>query len=277
MSKRSKLKEQLYRIIFESDTRNGKTFDLVLLVLIVLSIVLVMLESVESIKSRTGNWLLMLEWIITILFTAEYLLRIYVSPKVRSYVFSLMGIIDLLAILPTYLAFGVASAHTLIIVRAFRLLRVFRILKLYHVLRAGNMLVLALRKSALKIFIFMLFVLIMVVLLGTIMYVIEGGENGFTNIPVSIYWAIITLTTVGYGDIVPVSALGKFVSSFIMLLGYSIIAIPTGIVSVEMSRTFNNSDQPKNSCPSCMEENHLPKSRYCHRCGTALNPKQSGH
>lgn len=274
MAKRSKFKEQLYRIIFESDTRSGKTFDLVLLVLIVLSIVLVMLESVESINSRTGNWLLILEWVITLLFTMEYLLRIYVSPKVRSYVFSFMGIIDLLAILPTYLAFGVASAHALIIVRAFRLLRVFRILKLYHVLRAGNMLVLALRKSALKIFIFMLFVLIMVVLLGTIMYVIEGGENGFSNIPVSIYWAIITLTTVGYGDIVPVSALGKFVSSFIMLLGYSIIAIPTGIVSVEMSRTFISSDQPKRSCPACKEEDHLPQSLYCHKCGTALNPKQ---
>jgi voltage-gated potassium channel len=269
--KKHSLKADIYRVIFESDTKSGKTFDIVLLIMILLSIALVMLESISSIKEQTGKLLYFSEWIITILFTIEYGLRIYSSPKPSAYIFSFMGIIDLLAIIPTYLAFGIPGLQSLIIIRSFRLLRIFRILKLYHIMRAGHMLLLALRNSALKIFIFMLFIMILVILLGGIMYVIEGGENGFTNIPVSIYWAVITLTTVGYGDIVPVTALGKFVSAFIMLLGYSIIAIPTGIVSVEMSRTFN-ADLPQSiKCSNCGENNHLNNSVYCHKCGEKIS------
>jgi voltage-gated potassium channel len=273
MSKRNKLQEQLYRIIFEADTKSGKAFDIVLLFLILLSIVLVMLESINEVRNQAGNILHILEWAITLLFTVEYLLRIYSSPKPHAYIFSFMGIIDLLAILPTYLAFGIDGAHALIIIRAFRLLRVFRIFKLYHVMRAGHLLLLAVRNSALKIFIFMLFVVILVILLGSFMYVIEGGKNGFYSIPISIYWAVITITTVGYGDIVPVTALGKFVASFIMLLGYSIIAIPTGIMSVEMARTFREQDNnhEKIKCPNCNAPIGTLHANFCPSCGEKLN------
>lgn len=264
------LKEKIYQIIFESDTNNGKAFDIALLIMILISIALVMLESISSVKAQSGQMLYFAEWLITILFTIEYILRIYSSPKPTTYIFSFMGIIDLLAIVPTYLAFGLPGIQSLIIIRSFRLLRVFRIFKLYHVMRAGHMLLLAVRRSALKIFIFMLFILILVILLGGIMYVIEGGENGFVNIPVSIYWAVITLTTVGYGDIVPVTNLGKFVSAFIMLLGYSIIAIPTGIVSVEMSRTFNETSDNEKKCPHCNEPKHAEGANFCRICGTQL-------
>ncbi|WP_026473879.1 ion transporter [Alkaliflexus imshenetskii] len=266
----SNLKERIYRIIFESDTRHGKLFDVALLILISLSIVIVMLESVESIERIAGKQLDAAEWFITVLFTIEYLLRIISSPKPTKYIFSFLGIIDFLAIIPTYIAFTFPDAQTFVVIRAIRLLRVYRILKLYHFIRAGNLLMLAIRRSARKVSIFMLFIAILVIMLGSIMYMIEGGENGFYSIPLSIYWAIITLTTVGYGDIVPLTSLGKFVASFIMLLGYSFIAIPTGIVSVEMSRTFNEATDENKKCDKCGESHHAPEASFCRICGAKL-------
>jgi voltage-gated potassium channel len=266
-------KQKTYEIIFKSDTPWGKRFDIILLSVILISIVLVMIESVPSYQSLYGRPLRIGEWIITILFTIEYILRIVSSPKPLKYLFSFLGIIDFLAVIPTYLGLIVPDAQALAVIRAIRLLRIYRILRLYHFIRAGNLLILSLQRSARKILIFMMFVVILVILLGSIMYVVEGGENGFYSIPISIYWAVITLTTVGYGDIVPVTDLGKFISIFIMLLGYSIIAIPTGIVSVEMSNTFNQPPDEPQKCPQCGEPNHAPGANFCRVCGARLNEK----
>lgn len=266
-------KHKLYVIIFRSDTFAGRLFDEILLGLIVFSIGVVMLESVNEIRSQYGSWLLGLEWGLTLLFTLEYLLRIYCSPKRMGYVFSFLGIIDLLAILPTLLSAFFPLGQTLLMVRAIRLLRIYRILKLYHFVREGNRLILALKNSFRKILIFMFFVLILVLLLGSIMYVVEGGKNGFYSIPLSIYWAVITLTTVGYGDIVPVTGLGKFIATFIMLLGYSIIAIPTGLVSVELTRTVMHVRKSV-VCQQCQERVHDHDARFCKRCGAVL-PEQT--
>ncbi|GAO28008.1 ion transporter [Geofilum rubicundum] len=265
------LREKIYQIIFEADTPAGKRFDIALLVVIVISIALVMLESIPSVKQIYGKELLSAEWLITILFTVEYLLRIFSSPKPAKYIFSFLGIIDLLAIIPTFLSLLAPDAQALVVIRAIRLLRIYRILKLYHFIRASNLLVLALQRSARKILIFMMFIAILVVMLGSIMYVVEGAQNGFYSIPLSIYWAIITLTTVGYGDIVPLTDLGKFIASFIMLLGYSILAIPTGIVTVEMSRTFNESTDKHKTCNNCGEPHHTPEANYCRICGEKLS------
>lgn len=271
METRPSLRQRIYRIIFEADTPAGKRFDIVLLVLIVLSIALVMIESVPRIHARFGFELEAGEWFITLLFSAEYLLRIYCSPKPRKYIFSFLGIVDLLAILPTYFSLMAPDAQALIVIRAVRLLRIYRILKLYHFVRAGNLLVLALHRSARKILIFMMFIVILVTMLGSLMYVIEHGQNGFYSIPLSIYWAVITLTTVGYGDIVPLTDLGKFIASFIMILGYSILAIPTGIVSVEMSRTFNEATDEEKKCTHCGEPRHAPEANFCRICGKKLS------
>jgi voltage-gated potassium channel len=266
-------RKKTYEIIFKADTPWGKRFDIILLSVILISIVLVMIESVPSYQSLYGQPLRQGEWIITILFTIEYILRIVSSPKPLKYLFSFLGIIDFLAVIPTYLGLIVPDAQALAVIRAIRLLRIYRILRLYHFIRAGNLLILSLQRSARKILIFMMFVVILVILLGSIMYVVEGGKNGFYSIPMSIYWAVITLTTVGYGDIVPVTDLGKFISVFIMLLGYSIIAIPTGIVSVEMSNTFNQPPDEPQKCPQCGESNHAPGANFCRICGARLNEK----
>lgn len=266
-------RQKTYEIIFKADTPWGKRFDIILLSVILISIVLVMIESVPSYQSLYGQPLRQGEWIITILFTIEYILRIVSSPKPLKYLFSFLGIIDFLAVIPTYLGLIVPDAQALAVIRAIRLLRIYRILRLYHFIRAGRLLILSLQRSARKILIFMMFVVILVILLGSIMYVVEGGENGFYSIPLSIYWAVITLTTVGYGDIVPVTALGKFISIFIMLLGYSIIAIPTGIVSVEMSNTFNRPPDEPQKCPQCGEANHAPGANFCRVCGARLKEK----
>jgi voltage-gated potassium channel len=263
-------KEKTYQIIFESDTYYGKLFDMVLLVLILLSILSVMLESISSVRDRYYNIINQAEWVFTVIFSVEYILRIISSPNPRKYLFSFLGIVDFLAIIPTYLSIIAPEIQPLIVIRAIRLLRIYRILKLSRFLLAGNLLVLALRRSLRKILIFMLFILIVVVMLGSIVYVVEGGRSGFNSIPLSIYWAIITITTVGYGDIVPATDLGKFIASFIMLLGYSIIAIPTGIVSVEMSRSLDTkSDGPK-ICKHCNETNHSTDAIFCRICGSRL-------
>lgn len=264
-------KEKTWEVIFKADTYWGKIFDETLLVFILLSILAVLFESIASVREQYGKILNGVEWFFTLCFTIEYLIRILVSPEPKKYVFSFLGIIDFLAIIPTYIAFGFPGAQTFIVLRAIRLLRIYRILKLYHFVRAGNLLVLAVFKSLRKISIFMIFILILVTLLGSIMYVVEGGQNGFVSIPISIYWAVITLTTVGYGDIVPITALGKFIATFIMLLGYSIIAIPTGIVSVEMSRSVTRKDDKTRFCKYCDEPSHAIDSNFCRICGSRLD------
>jgi voltage-gated potassium channel len=262
-------KQKLYEIIFKSDTFYGKLFDEILLILILFSIFFVMLESIIEIRERYTTLFHYGEWTLTILFLIEYIFRIISSPQPIRYVVSFFGIIDALAILPTFLSVIIPGLQPLIVIRALRLLRVYRILKLTRFIREGHTLVLALRRSSRKILIFMGFILVLVFLLGSIMYVVEGAENGFNNIPLGIYWAVITLTTVGYGDIVPVTALGKFIATFIMLLGYSIIAIPTGIVTSEL-RSSKGEKSEKTDCKSCGETNHLVDSNYCKNCGQPL-------
>lgn len=262
-------KRNLYEIIFKADTYYGKLFDELLLVLILISVGIVMLESIAEVRVSYGNYLLAAEWILTILFLAEYIIRIICSPEPRKYVVSFFGVVDLLAILPTFIALLVPAVQPLIVIRALRLLRVYRILKLYHYIHEGNILLIALRNSLHKIFIFMAFILVLVLLLGSIMYVVEGADNGFNSIPLSIYWAVITLTTVGYGDIVPSTDLGKFISTFIMLLGYSIIAIPTGIVSAEITRRRGTEIKTR-ICSNCEESEHQADAKYCKTCGKEL-------
>ncbi|MEN8775825.1 MAG: ion transporter [Polaribacter sp.] len=264
-------KNKLHEIIYEADTTQGKLFDVILLVAILTSIILVMLESVQSIDIKYHNTLYFGEWIITILFSIEYLLRIIAIRKPRKYIFSFFGMVDFLSTIPFYLSLFFAGSQGLIALRALRLLRVFRILKLARYIGASNKLILALKASKAKIAVFLFFVLIVCIILGTVMYMIEGQENGFTNIPKSIYWAIVTLTTVGFGDIAPQTPLGQLISSIIMILGYSIIAIPTGIVSSEISKTSETLDTNTQSCPNCLKEKHAKNAIYCYHCGSTLN------
>lgn len=262
--------KKVYEIIFESDTFWGKIFDELLLLMIMLSILVVMLESMSEMRMRFGSFLSRAEWFFTIIFTIEYILRIISSPDPKKYIFSFLGIVDFLSIIPTYIAITFPEAQPLIVIRAIRLLRIYRILKLYRFVRAGNLLLLAIRNSIRKILIFMMFIMVLVIMLGSIMYVVENADNGFYNIPLSIYWAVITLTTVGYGDIVPVTGLGQFIATFIMLLGYSIIAIPTGIVSVEISRSVGERYSRSKVCSYCEETLHEPEANFCKTCGARL-------
>ena len=231
------LKERLYEIIFEADTPSGKRFDIALLIFILISIALVMIDSIPSVNRQYGTELRIAEWCITLIFSLEYLLRLWVVQKPVNYAFSFFGIIDLLAVIPSYLTLLIAGTHSLIVLRALRLLRVFRILKLTRYTSASKFIMQALIASRNKISVFLFSVLILVTILGTIMYMLEGEANsGFTSIPRSIYWAIVTLTTVGYGDISPVTPAGQFLAGCVMILGYSIIAVPTGIITVEFNR-----------------------------------------
>lgn len=262
------LKEKLYEIIFEADTRAGKIFDVALIILILISIIIVMLDSMPAISETYHIHLYISEWVVTILFTLEYFARIYIVKKPRNYIFSFYGIIDLLTILPTYISLVISGGQSLIVIRAIRLLRVFRILKLGRYTRAGRFLVMAVYRSREKIFIFMFFVLTLVVIFGTIMYLIEGEANGFTSIPTSIYWAIVTLTTVGYGDISPATGLGQFLASLIMIIGYAIIAVPTGIVTSEMMHSKITSNTQ--ICSKCMHDRHDDDAVFCKKCGNTL-------
>ncbi len=263
--------KKMYEVIFEADTFYGRLFDEILLGMILISIIVVMLESIANVRALYGREINAAEWFFTLAFTVEYAMRIACSPNPRKYILSFLGIIDLLAIIPTYIAVTLPEAQPFIVIRGIRLLRIYRILKLYRFMRAGHLLLLALRNSFRKILIFMMFILVLVIMLGTIMYVVEDAKNGFYSIPLSIYWAVITLTTVGYGDIVPVTDLGKFIATFIMLLGYSIIAIPTGIVSVEISRSFGDRYQKRKLCQYCDEPNHEPEANFCKTCGGRIN------
>ena len=239
-------KEKLQEVIFGYKTKAGKRFDIILLTAIIISVISVMLDSDKSIHKQYGNLLLKIEWMFTIFFTIEYILRIYCSKNKRKYIVSTMGIIDLLSIIPTYLTVFYAPIGYLIDIRIMRLIRIFRIFRLSSYLRSGHTMQLALRSSRPKIIVFILYISLIVVILGTLMYIIEGQQNGFDNIPKSIYWAVVTLTTVGYGDVVPITALGKTVAVFIMMLGYAIIAVPTGIVSSEFSKNRKDKKQLKN-------------------------------
>lgn len=260
-----------HEIIYEADTPAGKRFDIVLLLLIVLSVVLVMLESVESIRSQYSQFLDKCEWAITVLFTIEYVARIWVVQRPWRYVTSFFGVIDLLSLLPKYISFFFMSSGSLVALRALRLLRVFRILKLSRFIGESNFLMAALRASRAKISVFLFTVIILCIIFGTIMYLVEGEENGFSSIPRSVYWCIVTLTTVGYGDIAPMTSLGRFIASLIMIMGYGIIAVPTGIVTSEMSQQHQNPDTNTQACPHCMTETHLDNALYCHHCGKTLN------
>jgi voltage-gated potassium channel len=264
-------KHKLHEIIYEADTSEGKLFDVVLLIAIIASIILVMLESVDSFDEKYHDFLNISEWIITILFSFEYILRIITIKKPLKYIFSFYGLIDLLSTIPKYLSFIFVGSHHLAALRALRLLRVFRILKLTRYVGASNTLLLAMKASKAKISVFLFFVVIVCIILGTIMYMIEGAENGFTNIPKSIYWAIVTLTTVGFGDIAPQTPLGQLIASIIMILGYAIIAIPTGIVSSEIAKTKDIQDNTQ-ACPTCLKEDHKNKAKHCYSCGSILNP-----
>ncbi len=263
------LRRYLYRVVFETNTKAGRGFDVMLLWLILFSVMVVMIESVPKIGTEWHYTFVWIEWILTIIFTIEYLLRIWISPKPIRYLRSFWGIIDLLSILPTYLSLFFAGYHYLLVVRIFRLLRVFRILKLARFNSEAQILIAALKSSRYKISIFLLAVLSIVVLLGTVMYVIEGGEEGFSSIPQSIYWAIVTVTTVGYGDMVPHSIIGKLLSSVAMIIGYAIIAVPTGIVTVEMSKSLKNDLK----CSRCGSENSK-NANYCNHCGENLNKEE---
>ncbi len=262
------LKQRLYVIIFEADTPAGKAFDVALLWAILISIAAVMLESVPSMEERYGTVFRITEWILTVAFTIEYVVRIIASEKPRKYIFSFYGIIDFLAILPTYLSLVFVGTQYLLVIRALRLLRVFRILKLGRFVGEGEQLGRALRSSRHKIVVFLGAVLSIVVIMGTVMYLIEGGENGFTSIPRSVYWAIVTLTTVGYGDIAPQTVLGQAIASVIMIMGYAIIAVPTGIVTVELGKAQGKTKEI--ICESCGKGGHAPDAIFCKHCGERL-------
>ncbi len=267
MNKAANLKSKLYRIIFGTDTFGGKTFDLILLLVILFSIIAVMLETVSRFSIKYHAFFRVSEWIITILFTIEYLIRIWVLKKPWKYIFSFFGFIDLLSLLPTYLGLFFAVKHSLAIIRSLRFIRIFRILNLPSYSLAGNLIWQSLKDSRQKIVVFLVAVIVIVFVVGTLMYLIEGSENGFTSIPESIYWAIVTITTVGYGDIAPHTNMGKLLSAFLMLIGYAVIAVPTGIVTSSLIK--NRETDKKSLCLHCHTMNDAD-AVYCKRCGKTL-------
>ncbi|MEM8848151.1 MAG: ion transporter [Bacteroidota bacterium] len=270
--KHSGWKNSLHEIIYEADTPLGKLFDIVLVILIVLSVILVMLESVKEVDARYHQILFVLEWVVTIFFSFEYIARIISIRKPWKYIFSFYGIIDFVSTIPLYLSYLFAGSQVLLALRAFRLLRIFRILKLVKFLGEASQLRDALRASRTKIMVFIYVVVILSIIMGTLMYLIEGNEAGFTSIPRSIYWTIVTLTTVGYGDIAPQTNLGQFLATVIMILGYGIIAVPTGIVTVEFNKRREKQWVHTNTqcCPSCSAEEHRDDAKYCYNCGELL-------
>ena len=275
-SKNSSWREKLHEVIYEADTPAGKAFDVVLLIIIFLSIIFVMLESVKGLDPWIYEYMYVAEWIITILFSLEYIARVICIQKPTRYIFSFYGLIDFFSTIPLYVSFLLpGSGSALITVRALRLLRVFRILKVSRYIGEGDRLMQALKDSRAKISVFLFAVLILCLIFGTAMYMIEGKESGFTNIPVSLYWCIVTLTTVGFGDIAPVTPLGQLLATVIMILGYGIIAVPTGIVSAEYTRSTDKDYVHVNtqSCRNCGAQRHRDDAKYCHECGEELNPK----
>ncbi len=262
---------RLYKIIFGTDTPAGQTFDIILIYVILTSVLLVMLDSVEALSSLYGTTFFRLEWFFTLLFTIEYLVRIYCSPHPLRYVRSFYGIVDLLSIVPSYLAFFIDNVHFLLVIRLFRVLRVFRVFKLFRYLSEANILLRAMRMARRKIFVFFFSVIVLTSIFGSLMFIIEGPQNGFTSIPISIYWAIVTITTVGYGDITPQTPIGRAIAAMAMLTGYAIIAVPTGIITAELSREMGRSRQVR-SCPACNCIGHDSDARFCRLCAAQLPP-----
>ena len=270
MQKTGTWRNRLHNVIYESNTAAGKLFDIALLILIVASIVVVMLDSISNYNQQYGNFFDELEWAFTVLFTIEYILRLISIKKPVRYVFSFLGLVDLLAIIPSYLSIFFPGANSLLVLRALRLLRIFRIFKLTHFLSEADFLKSAIIASLKKISVFMLVVFSLVIIMGSVMYLVEQGQNGFSSIPESVYWAIVTITTVGYGDISPVTAPGKFIASLIMLIGYGIIAVPTGIITTEMTMAARRRRYGHETCPGCGREGHDSDAKFCKICGTSL-------
>jgi voltage-gated potassium channel len=265
-------REQLRIIIFQTDTTAGRRFDKALLLIILCSLLIVIVDSIESVRRDYADIFAYVEWGFTFIFAVEYCLRLYCSPKPLKYAFSFYGLIDLLAIVPGILAIYYSDAQYLLIVRVVRMLRIFRVLKLSPYLKQAHYLLAALRGSKQKIIVFLLTVSTLVTVFGTLMYVIEGPAHGFTSIPKGIYWAIVTLTTVGYGDIVPKTPLGQILSSLVMITGYSIIAVPTGIFTAELANAMRGG-QLQHNCPVCAKDSHEHSAAFCSRCGHALFPR----
>lgn len=261
--------QRLYRVIFGIETRAGKLFDVILLWAILLSVLAVMLESVKEIRDDNRLLFTVAEWFFTVLFTIEYIARIASSPEPRRYIMSFMGIVDLLSLIPTYLGLFISGTSSLMIIRSIRLIRVFRVLKLTHFMGGANQIGNALYNSRYKIIVFLGTVVCVTAITGTLMFLVEGPDNGFSSIPRSIYWAIVTVTTVGYGDIAPQTVLGQMFASALMITGYAILAVPTGIVTAEMVNTQKNFE----SCENCRAQLTLQKQKFCHNCGMELPDK----
>ncbi|SEM72122.1 voltage-gated potassium channel [Pseudomonas sp. ok272] len=272
MDSKDTWRQRLYVIIFQTDTVAGRRFDSTLLLIIFASLVVVVLDSIDDVHQHYAGLLANIEWAFTAIFLVEYLLRLYCSPKPLRYAFSFYGLVDLLAIVPGILALYYSDAQYLLIIRIIRMLRIFRVLKLAPYLKQAHYLLSALRGSKQKILVFLLSVCTLVTVFGTLMYVVEGPEHGFTSIPKGIYWAIVTLTTVGYGDIVPKTVLGQMISSMVMITGYSIIAVPTGIFTAELTNAMRGEKQ-QHDCPVCSKDQHEPNASFCSRCGNALFKK----
>jgi voltage-gated potassium channel len=263
------LRQSTYQFIFRSDTPASKGFDLALVFVILVSVVSVLLESIPAFNARHGKILHQTEWVITIIFTVEYMARIWSHPKPLKYILSFYGIIDFLAIIPTYLDLIFAGAMSLAVIRGLRLLRIFRIMKITRYSREGMIIVEALKASRVKILVFLFAVVVIVLIIGTLMYLVERENSGFTSIPAAIYWAIVTLTTVGFGDITPMTTLGKFIASFVMIMGYGIIAVPTGIVTFEIASSIRAARE-KRVCNHCGHGDHDADATYCKSCGKKL-------
>lgn len=268
------LQLKFYEVIFGTETKSGKWFDLALIAVILISVIVIMLDSIASLDIRFGNLFLQLEWVFTLMFTLEYMARIWCTPNRRAYVFSLYGVVDLLALLPTYLSLLIPQAAPLLIIRLLRILRIFRVLRLLTMLNEANELAAALQRSGRKIFVFFALVMIIATIFGCLLYVIEGPANGFDDIPTSVYWAIVTITTVGYGDVTPLTTLGRAVSAAGMLVGYAIIAVPTGIITAELtsaqrSKRARDSMKARN-CTNCSAVERDSHAHYCRLCGAGL-------
>jgi len=260
---------RLYEIIFEADTREGKLFDILLIWCIILSVLVVFLESINELGSKYAFYFHLFEWAFTILFTIEYVFRMLCVNKPHRYAFSFYGVIDFLAIVPTYLSLIIAGSQYLLVIRVLRLLRVFRVFRIRPLLAQAEILTRALKASGSKITVFLFTVLTLIVVIGSVMYVVEGPEHGFTSIPTSMYWAIVTMTTVGYGDISPQTPIGQLLASVVMIIGYSIIAVPTGIVTVEIAEASKKSITTQ-VCPECLKEGHDRDAMFCKYCGAKL-------
>ena len=263
------LREELYRIIFGTDTPAGQRFDMFLIYAILISVLAVIMNTVESFSSRFATGFFAIEWLFTGLFTIEYALRIFCSPNRRRYLFSFYGIIDLVSIIPSYLALFVTGAHFLMIIRLVRVLRIFRVLKLVRYMSEADVLARSLYQARRKIAVFFFTVVVLSTLFGCLMYVVEGPDNGFSSIPVSIYWTIVTITTVGYGDIAPHTVMGQFIATLAMLTGYSIIAIPTGIITAELANEIQR-EKSLYPCPNCVKAGHDRDASHCKWCGAGL-------